>query len=373
MSPNLAAWLAAPHAPLTVSEAPLLPPEPGQIRLRARAVAINPVDRFKQKMGNALYGWRAYPMILGFDVAGEVEAVGPGVTRFAPGDRIVALATGMEKSRNRDAEAAFQLFPNVRADLSAPIPDDMSFEAAAVLPLALSTAACGLFAEDQLDLSRPGAGSEDRGQTVLVWGGSTSVGCSAIQLAKAAGFRVIATASPRNFDYLKRLGADNVLDYAGPDAAGQVARALRGYTVAGALAIGAGSARACIEVLGARAGTRNVAMATFPPVDIDALPDRPGAWTLMTRMLPGMVAGMAGLWVAARRRGVARSTIWGTALMDTDLGPAIFEGFLPQALATGRIVAAPPPLIAGDGLDAIQPAFERQKQGVSAAKLVVTL
>ena len=59
--------------------------------------------------------------------------------------------------------------------------------------------------------------------------------------------------------------------------------------------------------------------------------------------------------------------------MDTELGPAMFESFLPQALATGRIVAAPPPLIAGHGLNAIQPAFERQKQGVSAAKLVVTL
>ncbi|MBN8292458.1 zinc-binding alcohol dehydrogenase family protein [Rhodobacter sp. NTK016B] len=373
MSSNAAAWLAAPHAPLTVADAPIVPPEPGQIRLRARAVAINPIDRFKQKMGKPLYGWRAYPMILGFDVAGEVDAVGPGVTRFAPGDRVVALATGMEKSRNRDSEAAFQLFPNVRADLSAPIPDDMSHEAAVVLPLALSTAACGLFAEDQLGLSRPSAAPEDQGQTVLVWGGSTSVGCCAIQLAKAAGYRVVATASPGNFDYLEGLGADDVLDYAGADAAARVAQALRGHEVAGAIAMGAGSARACIEVLGASAGTRKVAMATFPPVDIDALPDRPGPWTLMTRMLPRMLAGMAGLSVAAKRRGVARSTIWGAALMDTDLGPAIFESFLPQALASGQIVAAPPPLVAGHGLNAIQPAFERQKQGVSAAKVVVTL
>ncbi|WP_116083612.1 zinc-binding alcohol dehydrogenase family protein [Tropicimonas sp. IMCC34011] len=373
MSSNAAAWLVAPHELLTVADAPLVQPEPGQIRLRARAVAINPVDRFKQKMGRPLYGWREYPMILGFDVAGEVEAVGPGVTRFAPGDRVVALATGMEKSRNRNAEAAFQLFPIVRADLSAPIPDDMSYEAAAVLPLALSTAACGLFAEDQLGLSRPGATPEDQGQTVLIWGGSTSVGCSAIQLAKAAGYRAVTTASPANFDYLKRLGADDVLDYAGPDAAGRVARALRGHEVAGAIAMGAGSARACIEVLGVSAGSRKVAMATFPPVDIDALPDRPGPWTLMTRMLPRMVAGMAGLSVAAKRRGVARSTIWGTALMDTDLGPATFESFLPHALASGQIVAAPPPLIAGHGLEAIEPGFERQKQGVSAAKIVVTL
>ncbi|QQA44466.1 zinc-binding alcohol dehydrogenase family protein [Pelagovum pacificum] len=372
MSSNYAAWLTVPHGRLTVSSAPLTPPERGQIRLKARAVAINPIDRFKQKMGKPLYGWRAYPMVLGFDLAGEVESVGPGVTRFAPGDRVVSLAVGMEKSRNRDAEAAFQLFTNVRADLSAPIPDHMSFEEAAVLPLALSTAACGLFGADQLNLPRPGGAMTDQGRTVLVWGGSTSVGCCAIQLAKAAGYRVVTSASPRNFDYLERLGADVVLDYAGPDAARRVAQALAGHSVAGAIAMGEGSSRACIDVLGTSEGTRKVAMATFP-VDLDALPDAPGPWTLVTQMLPRMMTGMFGLWVTAKRRGVAHSTIWGTSLMETDLGPAIFENFLPQALASGQIMPAPPPLVVGDGLEAIQSAFDRQRQGVSARKVVVTL
>lgn len=369
---NSAAWLNAPFAPLEVADAPTVPPEAGQIRVRNRAVAINPIDRYKQKMGSPLYGWLEYPMILGFDLAGEVEAVGAGVTRFKIGDRVLGHATGMEKVRNKASESAFQLYANVMAHMASPIPDAMTFEAAAALPLALSTAACGLFADDQLGLERPGPTAADKGQTVLVWGGSTSVGCNAIQLAKAAGYRVVATASPHNFDYLKSLGADEVYDYNRSDAAALIARALNGDRIAGALAIGAGSARACIAVLGACSGNRKVAVATFP-VDIDSIPDRPNAWTMMTRMVPKMIVGAGGIWIAAKRNGVRLSSIWGSALMDTDLGPAIYEQFLPDALQTGRFVAAPPPLVVGHGLDAIQPAFERQKKGVSAAKIVVTL
>ncbi|MBW8638937.1 zinc-binding alcohol dehydrogenase family protein [Hoeflea sp. WL0058] len=372
MTSNSAAWLNEPFAQLKVADAPSVPPEAGQIQVRNRAVAINPIDRYKQKMGNPLYGWLRYPMILGFDLAGEVVAVGPGVTRFEVGDRVVGHATGMEKVRNKSSESAFQIYSNVMAYMASPIPDTMTFEAATVLPLALSTAACGLFAKDQLDLELPTSPTTDKGRTLLVWGGSTSVGCNAIQLGKAAGYRIVTTASPHNFGYLKKLGADEVHDYNGGDAATRVANALDGYTLAGAVAMGARSAQACIAVLGASEGNKKVALATFP-VDIDAMPDRPNVWTLMTRMAPKMMISNGGIWIAAKRKGVRLSSIWGSALMDTDLGPAIYESFLPDALRTGRFVAAPPPLVVGHRLEAIQPAFERQKKGVSAAKIVVTL
>lgn len=372
MSSNSAAWLNAAFAPLAVADAPIVPPEPGQIQVRNRAVAINPIDRFKQKMGDALYGWLKYPMILGFDLAGEVVAVGPDVTRFRVGDRVVGHATGMEKVRNKASESAFQLYTNVMAHMASPIPTAMSFETAAVLPLALSTAACGLFGTDQLGLDLPTTDRSDKHQTVLVWGGSTSVGCNAIQLAKAAAYRVVTTASPHNFAYLKELGAAEVHDYHGDDASERVTRALQGHEMAGAVAIGAGSTQACIAVLGATEGNSRMAIATFP-IDIDAMPDRPNVWTMMTKMVPKMVVGIGGMWIAAKRNGVRTSTIWGSALMDTDLGPAIYERFLPEALETGRLVAAPPPLVVGHGLGAIQSAFERQKNGVSAAKIVVTL
>jgi NADPH:quinone reductase-like Zn-dependent oxidoreductase len=82
-----------------------------------------------------------------------------------------------------------------------------------VLPLAISTASCGLFQRDYLGLHHPSANPTPTEQTVLVWGGSTSAGSNAIQLAVAAGYEVITTASPRNYDFVKSLGASAVFDY----------------------------------------------------------------------------------------------------------------------------------------------------------------
>ena len=85
---------------------------------------------------------------------------------------------------------------------------------------------------------------------------------------------MVTTASLRNFAYLKRLGSDEVHDYKGGDASIRITPALGGYPLPGAVGIGAGSAQACIAVLGVCKGNRKVAIATFR-VDIDAVPDRP--------------------------------------------------------------------------------------------------
>ena len=246
MVQNQAAWAMEPFARLVVGDAAYTKPGPGQILVRNRAVAVNPVDRYKQNMGNLMFGWIKYPSVFGYDLAGEVVAVGPDVIRFKVGDRVLGTATGMDKSRNSAAEGAFQLFTLVLVNMAAVIPDAMRFEAACVLPLGLSTAASGLFGADQLGLSRPSASPTDQGQTLLIWGGSTSVGCNAIQLAKASGYRVVTTASPRNFDLVKGLGAAEVFDHGSSGVIDAIVKALSGRQVAGALAIGEGSASACI-------------------------------------------------------------------------------------------------------------------------------
>ncbi|GLO79884.1 zinc-binding alcohol dehydrogenase family protein [Sulfitobacter pontiacus] len=372
MPDNAAVWIEGRGAPLVVAPAPYTEPGPGQIVVRTRAVAVNPVDRYTQKLGTLLYRWKSYPFVPGFDLAGEVAVLGPGVSRFRVGDRVAALAIGMEKSRNSSAEAAFQHYSVAMAQLTAPIPDEMSFAEAAVLPLGLSTAAVGLFEPTQLGLDRPFPSPSPKGRTVLVWSGSSSVGSNAIQLAVLAGYRVVTTASPRNADHVRRLGASDVFDHHAVDVTDRIVRSLTGHEVAGALAIGPGSAAACIEVMGACRGNRKVAIATFP-LDIESLPDRSGRAATMLRMLPRMIRAGGALWIAAKRQRVRTSTIWGTALSETDLGTAIFEGFLPEALRSGRFVPSPAPLVVGQGLDAIQAAFDRQKAGVSAAKVVVEL
>ena len=82
-----------------------------------------------------------------------------------------------------------------------------------VLPLGISTAAAGLFQKDFLKLPLPTEDPEKLDRTVVIWGGSSSVGSCAIQLAVAAGADVITTASPSNFEYVKKLGAKSVFDY----------------------------------------------------------------------------------------------------------------------------------------------------------------
>lgn len=346
-------------------------PGPGQIVVRNRAVAINPVDRYKAQMGKLMFGWIKYPAVFGYDLAGEVATIGASVTRFKVGDRVVGTALGMDKSHDA-SEGAFQLFTVVQAHMAAPIPDAMSFEVACVIPLGICTAASGLFGADQLALNPPSANPKDQGKTVLIWGGSTSVGSNAIQLAKAAGFRVVTTASPANFALVTGLGAAEVFDHRSATVVVGVVQALKSHTLAGALARGEGSAAACAKVLGQSSGAKKVALATFP-LDIDGLPERPGFGAALTQVVPKMVAAGAGLWLGFRRAGVKFSVIFGTKLADTDLSRVIFEEFLPQVLQTGNFVAAPRPLVVGHGLEFIQPAFDRHRQGVSARKVVVTL
>jgi len=106
----------------------------------------------------------------------------------------------------------------------------MSYEDAAVLPLALSTAACGLFQKDHLALNPPSSTPKLTGQTLLIWGRSTRVGSNAIQLAVAAGYELISMPSPRNFDYVKGLGASQVFGYNSPTAVKDIVSALTGKT-----------------------------------------------------------------------------------------------------------------------------------------------
>lgn len=115
------------------------------------------------------------------------------------------------------ANSAFQSYPVATASLVSPVPDFMTFEQAVVLPLAISTACAGLYPKGLLNLPLPSATkSEKIGKTILIWGGASSVGATAIQLAAASGVNVITTASPANHEFVKNLGADQVFDYSSP-------------------------------------------------------------------------------------------------------------------------------------------------------------
>ncbi len=368
---NRALWLPKQNGTFEVGPAPDPVPGTKQMVVRPRAVAVNPIDRMLPALGAFITPWLVYPAIVGTDVAGEVIAVGSGVTRFKAGDRVVAFAASGDKGHTA-AEGAFQEQVVIQEHMASPIPDALSFAAAAVLPLGICTAASGLFQKDYLGLRHPSANAAPVGETVIIWGGSTSVGSNAIQLTKAAGYDVVTTCSPRNFEFVKQLGANAAFDYNSKTVVTDMIAALRGRTVAGAYALGAGAEGMCIDILGASQGGKFVASAS-QPISFDV---PPSGRVSRLAMLPALIR----MWLATRaltrkkkRAGVTSKFIWGSTLQDNEVGPMIFADFLPGALADGRYRAAPEPTVVGHGLEAIPKALEQLGRGVSASKLVVTL
>jgi NADPH:quinone reductase-like Zn-dependent oxidoreductase len=369
---NSAAWMSTALGQLEVGAAPYTPPGDQQIVVRNHAVAVNPLEWIIQVAGPLVYRWLEYPAVIGSDVAGVVAEVGHNVTRFRVGDRVIGHAVGTDKDSNNTAEGAFQHYTVLLDRMACPIPDRLTFEEAVVLPLAVSTASCGLFQADQLGLDRPSVDPEPTGKTVLVWGGSTSVGTQAIQLAVAAGYDVITTCSPHNNDYVKRLGAVEAFDYNSPTVIADIVSAFAGRTFAGAIAFGTTSARSCLRIAARCEGNKFVALAT-PPVSFDGLAPGTRGRFATARTIRKLVTGNMGMQFYARPRGVKMKYIFGTSLKYNDISTAIYRDFLPTALDEGRYAAEPTPMVIGDGLEHLQRALDVQRTGVSAAKVVVAL
>ncbi|KAK1811665.1 hypothetical protein LTR12_013966 [Friedmanniomyces endolithicus] len=369
---NKAAYLVGKRIrPLVVQAAPYTSPGPSEIVVKNQAVAVNPVDWFKQYVGNLLLSWIKYPFVLGGDLAGEIVEVGNDVTHFKVGDRVMGHAAGMDEKQNRSSEGAFQQYTVVRENLAAPIPDALPYKQACVLPLALSTAATGLFQKDYLALEYPTVSSKPTGEALLVWAGSTSVGSNAVQLATAAGYEVFTTASPRNFAYVKRLGASQVFDYRSPTVIRDITLALDRKFLAGALAIGNNGAESCIAVLEEAKGRKFVALASFPTPE--TLPEGSGQNMATLYLMLSVVWWQLSIWFKSRTTGIPTKFIIGDTLQYNEFSRVVYKDFLPRALAEGTYVVAPPPLLVGHGLEQIQKAFDIQKKGVSAQKVVVTL
>ncbi|WP_308222233.1 zinc-binding alcohol dehydrogenase family protein [Microbacterium oleivorans] len=369
---NTAALMRAPRARLTVERMPMPEPAADEVIVRVRAVAVNPVDWVIQGTGAVTYRWLPAPAVLGSDVAGEVVAVGSQVTRFHVGDRVVGLATGTDKGRDSRHEGAFQHYTALLERLTAPIPDAISDAQAAVLPLGVSTAACALFQPQHLGLAvhDPAEPRTARG-VVVIWGGSTSVGMNAIQLARAAGYDVVGTASPRNANLVRSLGADVVADHGSSTAVDDLVAGIGGRPVLGAVAFGETSAAPCIEVLRRTGGSVLVMAST--PVSLADLAGRRRLFPAMVPVFTRLGLRMVALMLRARWAGIRAGFVWGTSLRDDGLGDRLWGGLLPQWLADGTVRPSPEPLVTGHGLEAMQDALDRQRAGVSAQKVVVTL
>ncbi|MER8786243.1 alcohol dehydrogenase catalytic domain-containing protein, partial [Mesorhizobium sp. M1006] len=163
----------------------------GEVLVRVRASGVNPLDT-KIRAGAAAHAKHPLPAILGIDLAGVVEQVGPSVTAFKRGDEVFGMTGGVGGNQGSLAQ-----FAAVDARLLAPKPTNLSMREAAALPLVFITAWEGL-----VDRAKVSAG-----QKVLVQGGAGGVGHVAIQIAKAFGAEVYATDAAAKKPLIERLGA----------------------------------------------------------------------------------------------------------------------------------------------------------------------
>jgi NADPH:quinone reductase-like Zn-dependent oxidoreductase len=186
-----AAVLEMHGAPFRLGEVARPGAGPNQVLVRIHASGVNPLD-VKIRAGEAAHARHPLPAILGIDLAGVVEAVGPGVTAFRLGDEVYGMTGGVGGVQGSLADYAA-----VETDFLAPKPSNLTMREAAALPLVFITAWEGLVDRAHLQT----------GQKVLIHGGTGGVGHVAIQIARALGAEVFATGAARSLAYISSLGA----------------------------------------------------------------------------------------------------------------------------------------------------------------------
>jgi NADPH:quinone reductase-like Zn-dependent oxidoreductase len=198
-----------PDEALAVQERPDPPVGPGQVRIRVHAAGLNFADVLARV---GLYPDAPKPpAVMGYEAAGEVESVGPGADGFQPGQRVVAGTrfNGFAELVTADVSNVF------------PIPDHLSFEEAAAVPVVFGTAYAAVVL---LSAVRPG-------ETVLVHAAAGGVGIAAVQIARDRGAEVIGTASAAKHDAVREQGAAHVIDYRSQDVRAEVNRLTGGRGV----------------------------------------------------------------------------------------------------------------------------------------------
>ncbi|CAB4405023.1 GroES-like protein [Rhizophagus irregularis] len=310
-----------------------IPGELGDLLVKVKTVALNPVDWKQAEIGFFIDG---YPVTLGSDAAGIVEAVGNGVTGFSVGDEVMAHT----KLGVPGGYGAFSEYALFEAATTFKKPPHLTWEEAASIPVGSLTAALGLYHNLNLPLPTENP-SFFREEFILIWGGSSSIGSYAIQLAANTGLTVITTASPKNNDYLRSIGAAHVIDYNAPDVVDQINSITKNNLKYALDVIGSESSNIALKVLSQNG---KIAWAAGPPTD--------------------------------KKEGVQETGIvLGECHRDTKGALKNVNRLLKvveQLLFEGRIRPNNVEVIEG-GLNAIPDGLQKLKKGVSAKKLIVKI
>ena len=194
---SMMAWRVHEFGPpdtMQFERVPVPDPGPGEVLIKVHAAGVGPWDGWIRAGRSALP--QPLPLTLGSDLSGEVRAIGPDVADRRVGDQVY----GVTNPRFIGAYAEYAL---ASAAMVARKPTSIDYIKAASVPVIAVTAWQGLFDQAQLKA----------GQTVLIHGAAGNVGAYAVQMARRAGIRIIATAATDDLDYVRELGADTVVDY----------------------------------------------------------------------------------------------------------------------------------------------------------------
>ncbi|KXX73817.1 Zinc-binding alcohol dehydrogenase domain-containing protein cipB [Madurella mycetomatis] len=341
---HLAAILPQKGGPLSVQERPTPEPGPNEVLIEVKAVALNPVDYYQRDMGFPPVP--VYPAVIGSDTAGVVAKLGSNVTTVPkPGSRVIAFASSFYQNGSPD-HGAFQKYALAQSEGVTPLPDSLSFEEGAVIPLGFMTA---LAAWTTIGIPLSTRYKPEDKQAVLIWGGASSVGTFSVQSARTLGFRVYVTASPKHHSYMKKLGADAVFDYKAGDVVAQIVAAVKndGVRMHTAHCVIADGLQPILDVLKETKGDSPAKVAHSPVLP----PDHPTLENtqIVFTMLP-MDAG-------ARDK----------------LIHEYFQVWLNDGLQSGSIVPSPSIKVEGGGLEGLNAALDKLKGGVSGTKIVVPI
>ncbi|KAE9566914.1 hypothetical protein CGMCC3_g16934 [Colletotrichum fructicola] len=322
---------------------PIPLPASNQALVKISHIAQNPTD-VQSFDGNA-FGDGA---VLGCDFVGTVEETGDQVNKLKKGDTIAGLIWGGE-IKGIGGYSEYTVADN---DISFRVPKNISLEEAVTLPLASMTSWLALFSKDCLAIPRDGG----KDTSVLIWGGSSSVGLYAIQIAVLHGFKVITTCSPRHFDLVKSLGAKHAFDYHDDDVVESIKQAAPGLKYVFDTIGNKSSSGLASRAIDESGGLCTVRPGKANTEDV----------TKQTKVTDVLV------WTAFLKDHRYGSFHWPAHEADHKLGTEFFEK-LPGWVEEGKIKPNKAKVIPG-GLDGVSKGFQEYRDGnISATKLVYKL
>ncbi len=338
---HLAAILTSKGSPLQLTHRLTPTPGPNDLLIAVKSIALNPIDWHQRDHGFAI---ASYPAVPGSDIAGTVVSVGSSVPSDAPqpGTRVAAFAPCFFVKGAPDY-GALQTRVLVPAENVVPLPQGMSFNEESVLPMAVLTAWSGWYT---IGLPRDVAYKAPDKMGMLVWGGASSIGSAAVQVARLMGFQIYVTASEKHHGYLKGLGASTVFEYRAEDVVERIVRAAKEDGVTVRMGFDAvGQLESCLQILKELKGDGTAMLAEAVPLSADSM----------------KLEGVETRFVAAPLDENERSEFF----------HFVFRIWLKEKLESGEFVPSPKIQVVAGGLEAAQEALNVLKKGVSGMKLVL--